>query len=44
MEEYYLDEIPLVIAQWNALHRYDEEQEDEVGAMEFLGEGGEILG
>ena len=39
---YYFDEIDEIVAQWNALHNVEEEEE-EVDAMTFLGWGGEWL-
>lgn len=41
MEDYYLSEISAVIEAWNELHRPDTGQEEDVGAMDFFGTGGE---
>ena len=43
MEDYYIDEIDEVIAQWNALRRGDE-VEEEVDPLTFFGYGGEVIG
>ena len=44
MEDYYLDEIGAVIEEWNALHDPDREGgTEQVDALTFLGEGGEVV-
>ncbi len=43
MEDYYLDEIGKVIAEWNVMHSPDG-PEEEMNAMAFLGGGGEVVG
>ena len=43
LEDYYFDEIGEIIHQWNALYQ-GEEEEDQVDALTFFGEGGEMVG
>ena len=42
LEGYYFDEIDEIVAQWNALHNVEEEEE-QVDAIFFLGSGGEWI-
>ena len=41
MEDYYADEISVILSEWNALHDPNRVDTQEVDAMTFFGEGGE---
>lgn len=43
MEDYYIDEIVEIVKAWNRQHGAEEE-EKEVDALTFLGDGGEVFG
>jgi len=41
LEDYYPDELEFIIAEYNVIHRADDDVEEEhVGALAFLGIGG----
>ena len=44
MEDYYMDEIGVIVQEWNRLHDPEGEAEtQQVDALTFFGEGGEWL-
>lgn len=43
LNDYYMDEIGVILEEWNALKKGEDTSEVQMDAMSFLGEGGEWI-